>query len=140
MTANQPTNQPDHVNKQTNKQTRVEVTTLWLRGGAETDDLLKRARVLAARDNLSLTGLTRAAFVEYVNNHYPGNPGLPLTHWTSGEPLSIAAQEKLSHSKLPPAGNIYNLKCRFCGTWFETDKDMPLPACPKCAKKPEGST
>lgn len=31
-------------------------------------------------------------------------------------------------------GAIYNLKCRFCGDWFETTEDMAFPACQKCTK------
>jgi hypothetical protein len=101
--------------------------------------ILKDLRVLAARDNASCSYVYREALIEYHQRHFPGNPALPLTHWTIGEPLSIAAQEKLSKAKLPPAGSLYNLKCRFCGDWFDTDVDMPVPACPKCSK-PEAAT
>jgi len=40
--------------------------------------------------------LIKTAISEYIANHHPGNPGLPLTHWTKAEPLSEAAQEKLA--------------------------------------------
>jgi hypothetical protein len=113
------------VNKQTNKQTRVEVTTLWLRAGVETEDLLRRAAELASRDKVTITALTRAAFTEYVNRHYPGNPTIPLTHWTKGEPLSQAAQEKL----------IVSCKTRTCDLCQGTGKEptdpygLPCGAC-----------
>mgnify|MGYP001106434281 CR=1 FL=1 len=40
--------------------------------------------------------LIKTAISEYIAKHHPGNPGLPLNHWTKGEPLSVAAEEKLS--------------------------------------------
>jgi hypothetical protein len=84
----------------------------------------------------SRADLCRDAWKEYVTRHHPGNPTIPLTAWTGNTPLSIAAQEKLSKAKLPPAGRVYNLKCPFCGDYFDTTEDMATPACPKC-RKPE---
>ena len=143
MTANQPTNQPDRVlktNKQTNKQIgRLYQGFFWNLGNEQ--DLSDRERLdkLRRQDGWSSTRILKTAIHEYVERHDPGNPALPLTHWTTGEPFSIAAQEKLSIGKTPPTGATYTLKCRFCGDWFETSVDMPTPTCLKCTK-PEATT
>ena len=138
MTANQPTNQPDRVlttNKQTNKQTgRLYQGFFWNLG--DEGDLSDRARLdkLRRQDGWTSTRILKTAIHEYVERHDPGNPALPLTHWTTGEPFSIAAQEKFSKLKASAGPPLYNLRCRFCGQWFETDIDMAHPSCPKCTK------
>jgi hypothetical protein len=74
----------------------------------------------------SRADLCREAWKEYVTRHHPGNPTLPLTHWTTGEPLSQAAQEKLSapcktrtcdfcHGTGKEPADPYGLPCGACG-------------------------
>lgn len=125
---------PDRMltNLLTNKQgrARIEVGVLWLPVSPETTDLLTRAEKLRSQDGWSVARLLRECFIEYVNRHHPGNPAIPLTHWTKGEPLSVAAEEKLG-----PAGNMFNVKCVFCGDYFDTTEDMPQPTCPRCSKR-----
>jgi hypothetical protein len=104
------------VNKQTNKQTekaRIEIT-FWVRATPENLDRLRRAEELAKRDNSEISSLARSLFFEGVERHYPGNPALPLEHWTEGVPLSAAAREKLKGAREPVAG-IREFKCLLCG-------------------------
>ena len=58
--------------------------------------LIKNLKTLAVREDASDAHIYRNALIEYHNRHFPGNPALPLTHWTKDEPLSEAAEEKLS--------------------------------------------
>ena len=129
------------VNNERKKERKAYIKlNLYLNGNDEKDaGLLEGIETLRHRDRWSMTQFLREASLEYVGRHLPGNPGLPLTHWTGGEPLSIAALEKLSRSKVPLAGALYNLKCRFCGGWFWTSVDMSTPTCLKCTK-PEATT
>ena len=79
----------------------------------------------------SKADLCRRAWSEYVSHHHPGNPTVPLTTWTKGEPLSEAAQEKLR----PPASkDLFDLQCRRCRRFFQTSEDTEL--CPQCVEAP----
>ena len=84
-------------NKQTNKQTKARIEiTFWVRTTEENLERLKRAEELAKRDDMEVSTLARNLFFEGVDRHYPGNPSLPLDHWTKEIPFSEAAQEKLT--------------------------------------------
>ena len=72
----------------------------YLTNSDEDQGLLDRIETLRHRDRWSITRFLKEASLEYVNRHLPGNPGLPLTHWTKQEPFSEAAKEKLEAS--PP--------------------------------------
>jgi hypothetical protein len=52
----------------------------------------------------------RESFIEYHDRHLPGNPGLPLDHWTKGEPLSQAAAEKIDTAKQSNSKPALNVK------------------------------
>jgi hypothetical protein len=97
----------------------VPVTVSW-------DKILSDLRILAARDNASAAYVYREALIEYHQRHFPGNPGLPLTHWITGDPLSVAAQEKLlipcqtktcefCHGTGKHPTDPYGLRCDACG-------------------------
>lgn len=85
-------------NKQTNKQ-RLQGSRiykgLFFNDTEEDIDLLERLEVVRRRDGSTFSDFVKTALTAYVNYHYPGNPGLPLDHWTKGEPLSQAAREKI---------------------------------------------
>jgi len=77
------------------KRTRICVN-FYLTDSDQDLSLLDKMETLRHRDRWSMTRLLREAVAEYVGRHFPGNPGPPLNHWTKGEPLSVAAEEKLS--------------------------------------------
>jgi hypothetical protein len=92
--------------KQTNKQTnkRIEAASRIYKGFFfynEDLELLERIEELRRRDGWNFSDFAKAAFTEYIDRHFPGNPGLPLTHWITGEPLSEAASEKLQAQTKP---------------------------------------
>jgi hypothetical protein len=100
-------------NKQTNKQCRSQIGKcqtsriykgLFFNDNEEDMGLLERIEQLRRRDGWTFSDFIKTAVTEYVDRHFPGNPGLPLTHWTRNEPLSKAASEKiaLSQSKSMP--------------------------------------
>jgi hypothetical protein len=133
MAANQPTNQPDRVLKHASKQARGRIQRTFDIPIDKSDyaelidkeaDLLK----LEARAGWSKADLCRAAWAEYVTRHHPGNNALSLHPWIDGEPFSQAAREKLGLT------NTFNVKCAFCGNYFDTTEDMITPTCPKCRK------
>jgi hypothetical protein len=72
---------------------------------------IKDLKVLAARDGVSVSQIYRLAIDEYHHRHVPGNPALPLDHWTEGVPFSPAAKEKL---ELELWANATLVKCA-CG-------------------------
>lgn len=76
----------------------------------EWEKRMKDLTVLAARDRCSISEVYRMAIEEYHHQHFPGNPGLPLEHWTAGLPLSKAAKEKLQPNLVPPAGDPPEVK------------------------------
>jgi len=57
--------------------------------------LLNRIETLRHRDHWSITRFLKEASLEYVNRHLPGNPSLPLEHWTKDTPLSPSAKDRL---------------------------------------------
>ena len=58
--------------------------------------LVEAIERLRRRDGWTRTDLFKAALSEYVIRHDPGNPGLPLEHWTKDLAFSEAAKEKLA--------------------------------------------
>ena len=69
---------------------------------------LKRLREL---DLWSESRVIVEAIKEYAKNHLPGNPGVPLDHWTSGFPFSQTAREKLN-PRLPKG--VMEMECEVC--------------------------
>jgi hypothetical protein len=57
--------------------------------------ILEGIETLRRRDGWDQTRTIKEALSEYVHRHLPGNPAVPLEHWTENLPLSKAAQEKL---------------------------------------------
>jgi cellulose synthase/poly-beta-1,6-N-acetylglucosamine synthase-like glycosyltransferase len=73
-------------------------------------ELLDKMDDLAKRDAFRpRSDLIKAMILEYVQRHHPGNPTLPLEHWTHGLPFSQAAKEKLE-----PKDILERIKCDKC--------------------------
>jgi hypothetical protein len=129
---NQPTNQPTHANNNepenpkgpyrgsekfsfTSISTKIPKTWAW-------DEILGGVSILAKQENASHSYVLRAAIIEYVRRHLPGNNQLVLENFPGcGElPLSTAAQEKLTRKDLPPDTTIVTCPecqgggCRAC--------------------------
>ena len=89
----------------------------------EDEELYERMETLRHRDRWTMTRFLREACMEYTTRHMPGNPAIPLTHWTHNEPLSIAAKEKLTtkaHEVKCECGGRENCgKCAGQGTYYE---------------------
>jgi hypothetical protein len=49
----------------------------------------------------SFSDIVKDLLAEAAHHHHPGNPGLPLEHWTEGRPLSAAAHEKMWGNACP---------------------------------------
>jgi hypothetical protein len=94
--------------------------------------ILQDYRKLAAQEASSLAHVVRSALIEYHARHMPGNPAVPLTHWTDGQPLSPAAKEKLAPVVVADKVS-YELRCRACSRFFTSDTEGDL--CPRCAVK-----
>jgi hypothetical protein len=79
--------------------------------------LMEKSEELRRRDGISRSNFVKLALAEYVQRHMPGNPALPLDHWMTDLPLSIAATEKLYSDKLRrdhlPA-KIHVFACQYC--------------------------
>lgn len=104
--------------KKERKKTERVGLNFYLTNQEEDVELLDRIETLRHRDRWTFTRFMKEACLEYVNRHLPGNPALPLTHWTENEPLSPAAQEKLSpiqNSKQTPCPDHSGDRCRHCG-------------------------
>lgn len=71
-------------------------------------DLLEKIETLRHRDRWTVTEFLKQACTEYISRHFPGNPGLPLTHWTENEPFSEAATEKLQDQREPKPSPDYS--------------------------------
>lgn len=89
----------------------------------EDKDTLTGMDDLRGKDNLGEGDFVKQAVREYVARHLPGNPTIPLTHWTDNESLSISAQEKLEldrHIEIDCAEcsgsgeNRWGATCRHC--------------------------
>lgn len=82
--------------KKERKKERLGPFNFYLTSSEEDHTLFERIETLRHRDRWTFTRFMKEACLEYVTRHLPGNPTIPLTHWTENEPLSIAAKEKLS--------------------------------------------
>ena len=94
------------------------VTSFSLEDTPEVNDLLKQARVLAARDGWSFSEFVRTAISEYVQRHSPGNPQLILKHWTLGTPMPETLQHR-HRWKYGEGGGAQWVECRDCGVHQE---------------------
>ena len=62
--------------------------------------ILEGLETLRRRDGWDQTRAIKEALSEYVKRHLPGNPSLPLEHWTKNTAFSPAAKEKLKGGPL----------------------------------------
>jgi hypothetical protein len=129
-TVNQSINQSNHVLKKERKKERGRIQrTFDIPLDSEYDTLLGKEADLLRLERYagwSRADLCRRAWAEYVAHHHPGNPTIPLTHWTTGEPLSMAAQEKMlipcqtrtcdfCHGTGKDPTDPFGLRCGACG-------------------------
>ncbi len=63
------------------------ITSFSLPDLDENRNLLKEAKVLAAKDGWSFSQIVKEALGEYVKRHSPGNPQMDVRHWTESMPL-----------------------------------------------------
>ena len=121
-------------NKQTNKGRTARIYLgFYLKENEKDRDLLERIEVLRARDGCNLSEFFREVLGKYVQAHFPGNPGLPLTHWLTGEPLSEAAAEKIQiQPKSRPLADFLSMTVEELKTLYMNPRisadDSPLVA------------
>ena len=96
------------------------------------DELIEKIRRV---DMWSRSRLIIEAIREYGHRHLPGNPQLPLIHWTDGVPFSKSAQEKLElKSNMGSFPEDKPTKCYVCSG---TGKLSRGQECPECLGKGE---
>lgn len=76
----------------------------------EDQDTVDKMEDLRSKDKLDKGPFVKKALTEYVTRHSPGNPTIPLDHWTTDQELSEAAREKLT----PKEAHHIEVDCSEC--------------------------
>jgi hypothetical protein len=100
-------------------------------------ELFRKFKRILAIDGVALVDFFMPIIRETVIKRDPANPQTILDP-TKADWHSMSRAQETAREKLGPR-NTYNLWCPFCGDYFDTTEDMPMPTCPKC-RKPEAAT
>lgn len=76
------------------------IKTISLRDTDETREMLKQARIIAARDGWSFSRLMQEALQEYIKRHGEGNPQFALTQYIEQKLKPLRKRHRFKGTKV----------------------------------------